>query len=454
VHKQCFLFIGLTTVLLSSFATAEVPHLINYQGHLTNDSGEPLDAIVSMVFTIYDDSTGGTVKWTETNPSVTAVNGVFSVQLGSVILIPDSVFNGSDRWLGTTVGGDPEISPRARLISVGFAYRVSTVDGAKAGTLSGGLIIEQSAEKQTNASITVMGRANLVDIGPSLVKVAAPTDSVEIGSSSVKLSGPTDYVELGSSLVQVVAPTNSAAISPSLVQVTAPTELVAISPSLVKVAAPTDSVEIGSASVTVVAPDGTGIVNPLGFTILDKTGVEAVDLTGKGIVKAADENGTGYLNFVAHDGTRVFSDSAMTSGVILENGSGSWADLSDRNKKDNLESVNVQDLLEKVAALPITTWNYKSQDEAIRHIGPMAQDFYAAFGVGKDDKHITTIDADGVSLAAIKALYQKVKELKDENSQLKTAMKQTNQRLDKLQQLVESELAKRASGDSKLAVSQ
>ena len=53
----------------------------------------------------------------------------------------------------------------------------------------------------------------------------------------------------------------------------------------------------------------------------------------------------------------------------------------------------------------MTTWNYKSQDAAIRHMGPVAQDFYAAFGVGEDDTHITTIDADGVALAASQALY-------------------------------------------------
>ncbi len=56
------------------------------------------------------------------------------------------------------------------------------------------------------------------------------------------------------------------------------------------------------------------------------------------------------------------------------------------------------------------TWNYRSQDAAIRHIGPVAQDFYAAFGVGEDDRHISTIDADGVALAAIQGLYQVVQQ--------------------------------------------
>lgn len=84
--------------------------------------------------------------------------------------------------------------------------------------------------------------------------------------------------------------------------------------------------------------------------------------------------------------------------------------LSDRNSKTNSVPVDGRDVLEKVATLPIATWNYKSQDQSIRHIGPMAQDFHTAFGVGEDEKHITSVDADGVALAAIQGLNQKLEE--------------------------------------------
>ena len=63
-------------------------------------------------------------------------------------------------------------------------------------------------------------------------------------------------------------------------------------------------------------------------------------------------------------------------------------------------------VLEKLAAVPISTWNWRTEDAGIRHMGPMAQDFRAAFGLGPDDKHITTIDADGVALAAIQGLHR------------------------------------------------
>ena len=63
-------------------------------------------------------------------------------------------------------------------------------------------------------------------------------------------------------------------------------------------------------------------------------------------------------------------------------------------------------LLDKVERLPVSEWSYISE-RGVRHVGPMAQDFYATFEVGEDDRHITTIDEDGVALAAIKTLYAK-----------------------------------------------
>ena len=65
-------------------------------------------------------------------------------------------------------------------------------------------------------------------------------------------------------------------------------------------------------------------------------------------------------------------------------------------------------MLAKVAALPIYTWRYKTETSGALHMGPVAQDFSAAFGLGDSDKRITTVDADGVALAAIQGLNAKV----------------------------------------------
>jgi hypothetical protein len=86
--------------------------------------------------------------------------------------------------------------------------------------------------------------------------------------------------------------------------------------------------------------------------------------------------------------------------------------------KSNLASVDAADMLRRVQALPISTWNYTSDDASVRHIGPMAQDFAALFGVGTDDRHIHPIDGQGVALAAIQGLLSELAQLREENARL------------------------------------
>jgi len=95
----------------------------------------------------------------------------------------------------------------------------------------------------------------------------------------------------------------------------------------------------------------------------------------------------------------------LTGGGLYVNGT--FVSTSDRNAKQDFAAVDTRAVLEKVAQLPLATWTYKN-DAATKHLGPVAQDFYAAFQVGPDDKHIATVDADGVALAAIQGLNQKV----------------------------------------------
>jgi Chaperone of endosialidase len=120
---------------------------------------------------------------------------------------------------------------------------------------------------------------------------------------------------------------------------------------------------------------------------------------------SAPVSDSGINQFVARasGGVYLYSNEAATSGVELAPGSGAWAMLSDRNAKTNVVPIDDASVLAKIASLPVTTWQYKSE-RGIRHAGPMAQDFYAAFKVGEDDRHITSVDEDGVALAAIKAL--------------------------------------------------
>ncbi|HEX3468142.1 MAG TPA: tail fiber domain-containing protein [Candidatus Elarobacter sp.] len=120
----------------------------------------------------------------------------------------------------------------------------------------------------------------------------------------------------------------------------------------------------------------------------------------------------------ASGGVTFWTNAASTVGATLAPGSGTWASASDRNLKTDVAPVDNAAILAKVSALPISRWSYKSE-RGVRHVGPMAQDFYAAFGVGEDDKHITSVDEDGVALTAIKALHAENGALHAENARLR-----------------------------------
>jgi len=134
----------------------------------------------------------------------------------------------------------------------------------------------------------------------------------------------------------------------------------------------------------------------------------------------------------ASGGYRLFTDTNATTGVFLAAGSGSWTSMSDHNAKENFRAADARAILEKVLALPVQTWNYKSQDANIRHIGPMAQDFKAAFQVGESDTGIATVDADGVALAAIQGLNKKLEDTRAENAELRKRLTELEQAVRKL----------------------
>jgi hypothetical protein len=123
---------------------------------------------------------------------------------------------------------------------------------------------------------------------------------------------------------------------------------------------------------------------------------------------------TGNNQFIvrAVGGTTFISDAfaGSFSGVTLTSGAGSWSNLSSREAKEEIRPVDVQAVLERLSQLSISTWKYKSQSSKIRHMGPMAEDFYSAFGLGENPTRLTTIDTDGVALAAIQGLYRLLQE--------------------------------------------
>ena len=136
----------------------------------------------------------------------------------------------------------------------------------------------------------------------------------------------------------------------------------------------------------------------------------------------------------AAGGTIFYSNAAMTSGVILVSGTNSWApiNVSDENRKTGFRDFDGELVLGKLAAMPVREWSYTTQDAAIRHVGPTAQDFRAAFGLGESDVRIGSVDADGIALAAVKALETRTRELRDENRALHEALVELRRELEAL----------------------
>lgn len=133
------------------------------------------------------------------------------------------------------------------------------------------------------------------------------------------------------------------------------------------------------------------------------------------------------------------------AGVRLNTGGTSWAAISDRDQKKNFAPVDGDEVLKKLAGMPIRYWNYKwDADDATPHIGPVAQDFMPAFYPGRDDKRISTLEFDGVELAAIQALHRRAEVRAKEVEELRAVVTEQQKRLAELE-------AKDKARDAKLA---
>lgn len=135
-YRTTTLLVVAAFLALAASALAAGPQLINYQGILTNDQGNPLDGSYDLTFRIYPYSTGGTALWTEDHEMVPVDNGLFNLILGGNPF-PAGLFSSGQRWLGISVGGAAELVPRMQFTSVPWALRASVADTALVG-LGGG----------------------------------------------------------------------------------------------------------------------------------------------------------------------------------------------------------------------------------------------------------------------------------------------------------------------------
>ncbi len=188
--------------------------------------------------------------------------------------------------------------------------------------------------------------------------------------------------------------------------------------------------------------------NPGSFVIRDDTaGADRLTIDGSGGVRAEIGSGSKFSlsgngafeidapgivggRFTVTDAGKVGigvaapSEKLHVSGNILA--TGTITPNSDRNAKTAMAPVDPVAILNRLTEVPIQQWRFKTEAEGVRHVGPMAQDFHAAFGLGERATAIATVDADGVAMAAIQGLNQKIEALKatldrreEENAQLR-----------------------------------
>jgi len=160
-------------------------------------------------------------------------------------------------------------------------------------------------------------------------------------------------------------------------------------------------VRIGHASVAhdgrvwVVGGSGGGVLN-------DAWSLSGAPFVGA-VLKLTAEGRVGINTALPSHPLHVGTDGTNGNGAHVTTG-GVWTNGSDRASKKNFEPIDTRAILAKLVDLPVTKWQYQGEDDSIYHIGPVAQDFYEAFGLGGSEAHIGTLDADGVTLAAIQAL--------------------------------------------------
>lgn len=435
-----------------------------YQGRL-NTAGSPANGSYDFIFTLYTNSVAGNQIG---NPYLTNAvpisNGLFTVSVDF-----GNIFNGTTYWLGISVrtnniGSFTTLSPRQLLTPIPYALfslsaasasnvvngAITTTQLSTPGPPASGQVLAWNGSSLTWTNANTGGSSNSWSLTGNAgttpgVDFVGTTDNEPLefwvnGSRAFRLDQSGDVIggggnSVSSSQNSTISGGNNNIIG-QIGQSSANSTIGGGINNTIAGNSCVQSVIAGGAGNMIESDDSTisggganSIQNAIYSTIPGGYGNtitadysfaagKDADAGNIGTFVWSDSTGptesSGNNQFMVRcSGGAVFISAAYpnsNTGVQLAPGSGSWSQLSDRTSKDNFEPVNAEKVLEKVAKLPISTWSYKAENQDVRHIGPMAQDFYAAFKVGEDNKHIATIDSEGVALAAVQGLNEKLNE--------------------------------------------
>lgn len=425
-------------VFTSALRAQNSPKVLPFQGRLTDATGKAIDGSRVVQFKIYDAPVGGRAVWNGEVHDLSVNSGVVSTLLGTKASLAGVDFN-QDLYLELTVDAngdgqitlaDPPLLPRQSILPAIFAK-----ESANARQLAG---YDWSALFGTNnpADGTLL-ESKIGDNTLSSSKIRdGAISSTKIADGAVTLAKlDTHGAATGQALTY-----NGTGVAWSQVNALNSETLQGYDWSAIFSGGNPQSGNLNVANV-----NSRGSVNANGDLLISgRTFLNGPVTTIQGSLLAptigintfltdwglylrnvGDFNhylkyGNSYGGTSGYDGPTLVGN----AGGVLGAG-GNWAlrwnssgnvqvhgtisSGSDRNLKQNFASVNTGKVLDNVLALPVTRWSYRD-DPTAEHIGPVAQDFRARFGVGSDDKSIAMVDADGVSLAAIQGLNQKVEE--------------------------------------------
>jgi hypothetical protein len=406
-----------------------------YQGQL-KQSGAPANGTFSLEFRLFDAPTGVTQLGSQSQ-SVAVTNGVFTVQLDFGV----NAFNGEARFLEIVVNGTP-LAPRQALTPSPHALALpglytqpnatspnliggfsgnSVTAGVSGGTIGGGG--QGGGGGQTNRVTDDFGtvgggRANRAGNNAGTAS-DAPHATVGGGSGNAA-SGAQATVGGGTgnnaSGAQATVPGGSGnnASGPGA---TVPGGTDNSAEGINSFAAGNQAYAIGDG--TFVWSDNN---NSPGIPFFSATSIG----TGAGQFTVSPNNS---FHVRAAGGARFVTSTGNDVGAFLAAGGSTWTSVSHSSLKDHFAPVDGRAVLERLAAIPIQTWNLRSEDPGIRHIGPMAEAFWGAYGLGYGDAWINQGDADGVALAAIQGLNQKLEAQEREIKALKQIVETLTKKL-------------------------
>ena len=184
MNIRTIIFILTAICCLGTTALADVPHLINFQGTLTDTTGSPITDTRNIQFALYADSTGGASLWSESHSAVDVIDGLFRVMLGSATSFPSNLFDGSKLWLGITVSPDiTELTPRQPLVTTPYAYMTEEADHAMNADTAAFALASNPDYDWTISGSNIYRNTGKVGIG-----TATPTNKLHIfGSENIPL---------------------------------------------------------------------------------------------------------------------------------------------------------------------------------------------------------------------------------------------------------------------------